>query len=515
MRLSDLKVGVRIGLGFAAVLLMSGLLGLLSISRLGLIQANVSDLAGDWMPSIRAISQIEDKVQDIRRLELRMCIIETVAEVQSVMETIKSMREKDLRQMETHYISLISSPDEESAWQTAKAKVDAYLAVQDRLIEQRKAGNRAEYQALVVGDSLKSVAEASEALAKVAKINEDGAARSYADAKNTYESVRLTLVALLILQLVAGALVALFLTRNTVDPLQRMVRVAEQVAGGDLGVEVDTSRHDEFGRLAKALEEMRGALNRSIGAVRSSAESIAMSSSEVAAGSSDLSARTEQMASSLEETSATMQTLSETVRQNADATRQASGLARDASQVAEQGGAVVGRVVGTMEEINTSSRKISDIIGVIDGIAFQTNILALNAAVEAARAGEQGRGFAVVASEVRSLAQRSAEAAREIKALIGTSVDKVDAGTRLVAEAGQTMQELVQAVQRVSHIIEDISRATQEQSISLTEVGQAVNRLDEVTQQNAALVEESSAAAESLKDQAAQLSAAVSGFRTA
>ncbi|MBB2485088.1 MCP four helix bundle domain-containing protein [Mitsuaria sp. WAJ17] len=515
MRLSDMKVGMRIGLGFAAVLLMSGLLGLLSISRLGLIQASVSDLASNWMPSIKAISEIDDKVQSIRRLELRMCLLETVSEVQSVMETIKSTREKDLPKLISVYVPLIASPEEEAAWNAAKAKIDAYLAVQDRLIEQRKAGNRAEYQATVVGDSLKTVDEASSALAKVVSINEGGAAASYAEAKSTYDSVRLTLMVLLALQLVAGGLVAMFLTRNTVDPLQRMVSVAERVAGGDLGVDVDTSRRDEFGRLALALEDMRQSLNRSIGTVRSSAESIALSSSEVAAGSSDLSARTEQMASSLEETSATMQTLSETVRQNADATRQATGLARDASQVAEQGGAVVGRVVGTMEEINTSSRKISDIIGVIDGIAFQTNILALNAAVEAARAGEQGRGFAVVAGEVRSLAQRSAEAAREIKSLIGTSVDKVDAGTRLVAEAGQTMQELVQAVQRVSHIIEDISRATQEQSVSLSEVGQAVNRLDEVTQQNAALVEQSSAAAESLRDQAAQLSAAVSGFKTA
>ncbi len=515
MRLSDMKVGMRIGLGFAAVLLMSGLLGLLAISRLGLIQANVSDFATNWMPSIKAIGAIEDKVQEIRRLEMRMCIVETVAEVQSVMESIKSQRDKDFKQLEGTYISMISSPEEEAAWKEAKTRIDAYLATQDRLIEQRKAGNRAEYQATVVGDSLKTMLEASAALARVVKINEDGAAASYAEAKGTYDSVRLTLMVLLVLQLGAGGLVAWFLTRNTVDPLQRMVGVAERVAGGDLGVTVDTSRRDEFGRLASALEDMRSALNRSIGAVRTSAESIAMSSNEVAAGSSDLSARTEQMASSLEETSATMQTLGETVRQNADATRQASSLARDASQVAEQGGEVVGRVVGTMEEINTSSRKISDIIGVIDGIAFQTNILALNAAVEAARAGEQGRGFAVVASEVRSLAQRSAEAAREIKALIGTSVDKVDAGTRLVAEAGQTMHELVQAVQRVSHIIEDVSRATQEQSISLSEVGQAVNRLDEVTQQNAALVEQSSAAAESLRDQASNLSAAVAGFKTA
>ncbi|HLO93549.1 MAG TPA: methyl-accepting chemotaxis protein [Burkholderiaceae bacterium] len=510
-----MKVGMRIGLGFSAVLMMSALLGLLSISRLGLIQSNVNDLATNWMPSIKALSEIDELTQELRRLELRVCLLENVADVQTGMESMKALREKRLPERIQAYLPLISSPEEEAAWNATKGRLDAYLAVQDRLLEQRKAGNRAEYQGLAVGESFHAMNEVSTALTKVSKINEDGAASSYTEAKSTYSTVRITLIVLLVLQLVAGALVAAFLTRNTVDPLQRMVSVAERVAGGDLGVDVDTSRRDEFGRLATALEDMRQSLNRSIGTVRISAESIAMSSSEVAAGSSDLSARTEQMASSLEETSATMQTLSETVRQNADATRQASSLAREASTVAEQGGEVVGRVVGTMEEINTSSRRISDIIGVIDGIAFQTNILALNAAVEAARAGEQGRGFAVVASEVRSLAQRSAEAAREIKALIGTSVDKVDAGTRLVAEAGQTMQELVQAVQRVSHIIEDISRATQEQSTSLSEVGQAVTRLDEVTQQNAALVEESSAAAESLRDQAANLSAAVSGFRTA
>ncbi len=510
-----MKVGMRIGLAFAAVLLMSGLLGLLSISRLGLIQASAGDLATNWMPSIKAISEIDGELQQLRRLELRICILESVAEVQAAMESMKELRDKRLPERIKVYLPLIASPEEEAAWNAAKGRIDAYLAVQDRLVEQRKAGNRAEYQGIATGDSFRAMGESSAALAKVIKINEDGAAASYAEAKSTYSSVRITLVVLLVLQLAAGVVIGAFLTRNTVDPLQRMVSVAERVAGGDLAVAVDTSRRDEFGSLAGALEDMRQALNRSIGAVRTSAESIAMSSSEVAAGSSDLSARTEQMASSLEETSATMQTLNETVRQNADATRQASSLARNASQIAEQGGEVVGRVVGTMEEINTSSRKISDIISVIDGIAFQTNILALNAAVEAARAGEQGRGFAVVASEVRSLAQRSAGAAREIKALIGSSVDKVDVGTRLVAEAGQTMQELVQAVQRVSHIIEDISRATQEQSTSISEVGQAVTRLDEVTQQNAALVEESSAAAESLRDQAGNLSAAVAGFKTA
>ena len=285
-------------------------------------------------------------------------------------------------------------------------------------------------------------------------------------------------------------------------PLADLTRAVTTVAQGDLTRSFATDRADEIGLLIGEVEGMRKQFQSIMVNVRSATDSINTASSEIASGNQDLSARTEQAASNLEETAASMEELTSTVRNSADAARQANQLAATASEIAVRGGQVVGEVVTTMEAINHSSKKISDIIGVIDGIAFQTNILALNAAVEAARAGEQGRGFAVVAGEVRNLAQRSAEAAKEIKGLIGTSVDKVEAGSRLVADAGQTMSEIVGSVQRVSDIIGEITAAAGEQSDGIGQVNVAVNQLDQMTQQNAALVEESAAAAESLKDQA-------------
>jgi methyl-accepting chemotaxis protein len=296
-------------------------------------------------------------------------------------------------------------------------------------------------------------------------------------------------------------------------PLNEAQCVAEAITQGDLTQRVVVTGKDELATLMQALGGMQSSLVRIVGEVRSSTDSISTASAEIASGNQDLSSRTEQAASNLEETAASMEQLTSTVRQSADSARQANQLAASASEIATRGGQVVGQVVTTMEEINHSSKKISDIIGVIDGIAFQTNILALNAAVEAARAGEQGRGFAVVAGEVRNLAQRSAEAAKEIKGLIGSSVDRVETGSRLVAEAGQTMNEIVGSVQRVSDIIGEITAASGEQSDGIGQVNVAVNQLDQMTQQNAALVEESAAAAESLKDQASRLAQVVQVFR--
>ncbi|WP_395699119.1 methyl-accepting chemotaxis protein [Aquabacterium sp.] len=305
----------------------------------------------------------------------------------------------------------------------------------------------------------------------------------------------------------------IFLVRAIRGPLNELSRAAERIGHGDLTVEVDTTRHDELGESMRALAGMRDALRQIVGQVRESTDSIQTASAEVAAGNADLSQRTEQSAANLQQTAGSISQLSATVRQSADAAQQANQLASSAASVAQRGGQVVSQVVSTMDEINTSSKKIADIIGVIDGIAFQTNILALNAAVEAARAGEQGRGFAVVAGEVRSLAQRSAEAAKEIKSLIGNSVDKVEAGSRLVQDAGSTMGEIVASVQRVSDIIGEISATSTEQSQGIAQVSGAVSQLDQMTQQNAALVEESAAAAESLRDQAARLAGVVSTFQ--
>ena len=309
---------------------------------------------------------------------------------------------------------------------------------------------------------------------------------------------------------VAGAAVYV---RVSLRRLQDAAQAAERVAEGDLSRPIEPRGNDELTQVAQALLKMQHSLSRIVGSVRGNAESVATASSQIAQGNLDLSQRTEEQASALEETASSMEELSTTVRQNADNARQANQLVQGASTVAERGGEVVGQAVSTMQGINERAQKMADIIGVIDGIAFQTNILALNAAVEAARAGEQGRGFAVVAGEVRNLAQRSAQAAKEIKLLITDSIDSVEQGATLVNRAGETMQEVVQSIRRVSDIIGEISSASSEQSAGVAQVSQAVTQMDQATQQNAALVEESAAAADSLKRQAQELVQAVAFFR--
>ncbi|WP_279758005.1 methyl-accepting chemotaxis protein [Mitsuaria sp. GD03876] len=310
-----------------------------------------------------------------------------------------------------------------------------------------------------------------------------------------------------------GLVTAWLLSRAIVQPMAQAVRVAEAVAGGDLRSDIRIDSRDETGQLLGALKRMNDSLTGIVGQVRMSSDSIATGTGEIATGNADLSQRTEQQAANLEETAASMEQLTATVKQNAETARTATQLAQTASTVAAEGGQAVQEVVAVMRQIDESSRRITDIIGTIDGIAFQTNILALNAAVEAARAGEQGRGFAVVASEVRALAQRSAAAAKEIKTLIGDSGAKVETGSRLAGSAGETMGQIVDQVKRVSDLISEISAASAEQSQGIDQIGDAISQLDQVTQQNAALVEESAAAAESLKQQAAQLNQAVAVFR--
>ena len=305
----------------------------------------------------------------------------------------------------------------------------------------------------------------------------------------------------------------LFSVRSITQSLEQARALAERIAAGDLSHAVQSRQRDEIGSLVAAMGRMQDALRTLVGQVQQAAGSIATASDEIALGNQDLSQRTEQTAASLQQTASSMELLTGTVQHSAESSRQASGLAANAAEVAVRGGAVVAQVVQTMGEISDSSRRIGDITGVIDSIAFQTNILALNAAVEAARAGEQGRGFAVVASEVRSLAQRSADAAKEIKALIGASVERVEGGSRLVAQAGETMTEIVASVRRVSDIVAEITSAAAEQAGSIGQVGQSVSHLDQMTQQNAALVEESAAASQSLRDQAGRLTEAVSRFK--
>ncbi|WP_426343652.1 methyl-accepting chemotaxis protein [Pseudoduganella sp. R-32] len=334
-----------------------------------------------------------------------------------------------------------------------------------------------------------------------------------AAASTAFERAQRLAQALQAMSVIAAVACLLFAYRYIRSGLQQAIDTAECIAGGDLSRDIDSSRSDEIGQLLQAMEHINKGLAEMIGNIRNSTDQMTVATGEIAKGNADLSARTETQASSLEETASAMENLTDTVQQNASNAQQANHLAADAAQVAEQGGDVVSQVVATMGAIKDSSARISDIIGVIDGIAFQTNILALNAAVEAARAGEQGRGFAVVASEVRNLAQRSAAAAREIKELIGTSVSRVEEGGRLVDAAGDTMQRIVASVHKVAGIMGEITSASQQQGSGIGEVNQAIGQMDAMTQQNAALVEQAAAAAESLQEQAQALAHAVSIFR--
>ncbi|MET0518467.1 MAG: methyl-accepting chemotaxis protein [Burkholderiaceae bacterium] len=391
------------------------------------------------------------------------------------------------------------------------AKRKQYQGLRDAVGKKKSAGEN------VVGDIVGELIPAMEAYLETINNYADFTRSSLQKAKEEAQvearTARRLVIGLLGAATVLGVVVALLITRSVTAPLSQARRQTQQIAEGDLTGALQVEGRDELAALSRDLAEMQDKLSGTIAGVRHAAEQVRLASSEIATGNQDLSNRTEQAASSLEQTGAAMQQLSEGVRSNAEAARQADGLAQAASGVAGRGGALVQQVVQTMAEIQQSSHKIGDIIGVIDGIAFQTNILALNAAVEAARAGEQGRGFAVVASEVRALAQRSAQAAREIKTLISASSERVEGGSRLVDDTGSTMREVVESVQRVTQIIGEISGSSASQALTLGEIGQAVRQLDQMTQQNASLVEQSAAAAESLREQASELVQTVASFR--
>jgi methyl-accepting chemotaxis protein len=410
---------------------------------------------------------------------------------------------------------LMNTPDEKALFDEIGQIRKGYITHRDAVFTLKKAGDADGARKMLDDNYLPASVKYQDALQRMATLQQkqiDDAAAAVQDANRT---ARIALIVFAIASLVIGGVLSTWLVRGITRPIQRAVDAANRIANLDLTETIRWHDRDETGRLLKALDSMQRSLQGLVSQVRTSTDSISTASSEIADGNMDLSSRTEEAASSLQQTAASIEQMNGTVQQSAQSARTASDLATVAADVAMRGGDVVARVVTTMQEINGSSRKIADIIGVIDGIAFQTNILALNAAVEAARAGEQGRGFAVVASEVRSLAQRSAAAAKEIKGLIGASVDKVELGTQLVADAGNTMNEVVNSAKRVSAIIAEITNAANEQSQGIGQVNTAVAQLDQVTQQNAALVEESAAAAESLKVQAQQLSETVQRFRIA
>jgi methyl-accepting chemotaxis protein len=382
-----------------------------------------------------------------------------------------------------------------------------------QLVEQERIGDHARSVAMLFGPYATSLAPVGDALHAMVEWKVSGAKQNADETEQAFHENLVLVVSLTAASVLLAVAMGVVIARSIARPLTASIGIADAVARGDLSANIEPAGFDEVARLQQALHRMVLGLRKVVTTVRVGVDSVAVSSSQIASGNQDLSQRTEQQASNLQETAASMEQLSSTVKQNTEAARQANSLAAAASEVAGRGGRAVGQVVETMGQIQASSRKIAEIIGVIDGIAFQTNILALNAAVEAARAGEQGRGFAVVAGEVRNLAQRSAQAAREIKTLIADSVDKVESGSRQVTEAGETMNDLVLQVRRVTDLLGEIASATLEQNSGIGLVNNAVNQLDQMTQQNAALVEQSAAAAANLREQASQLAQAVAIFK--
>ena len=512
MRIQDLRIGTRIW--FAVGTFIVALLALIAFAAWRSAQAQAL--------SDEALALSETKIRTASRWAgltegaVSRAQAGAISSDPSVRVAFKEINDKAIAQITELQKQLKEMPQTDAETQQM-AKIAAerkiVLDTSAEITKKKEAGDHDSARALAMGGFAQAVETYMQSLRGFVTLQEQ-AAQATRERLSAERRKTATVAAGVVGLIILGALFGTFALVGSIRrPLGEAIALADSIAGGDLSPRPAVNRGDEMGDLMRALQTMTAALGRVVQQVHTASDSIRTASTEIASGNQDLSARTEQTASSLQQTASSMEQLTGTVKQSADSARQANQLASSAAEVAARGGSVVSQVVTTMDEINASSKKISDIIGVIDGIAFQTNILALNAAVEAARAGEQGRGFAVVASEVRSLAQRSADAAKEIKALIGASVDRVEAGSRLVADAGKTMSEIVGSVQRVSDIIGEITAASSEQSDGIGQINTAVTQLDQMTQQNSALVEESAAAAESLKDQAARLAQAVGTFR--
>ncbi|RUP26779.1 MAG: HAMP domain-containing protein [Curvibacter sp.] len=514
MGFNNWRIGYKLGAAFFVLVLSTLLLGAVALTQLSHINANTQEIAGNWLPSIESLGDMRIALNRMRRAEGRMASASSPHDLEVQTKNASELKALFLKH-ESRYATMVTPGRETELFNQYKAQRDAFWATQTRLSNFANAGNMAATVQYFEGESETAFLAMIEAVDKLAQLNGEGARSASTDAEASFSASRTLLIAVLVFVVVAASVLGWVITRLITAPLAEAVEAAKQISSGNLAFVIQAKGRDEVGDLLHALEDMRDSLSRVVSGVRRGADGVATASMEIAQGNNDLSARTEQQASALEETAASMEELGSTVRQNADNARAANQLAMNASTVATQGGEVVAEVVDTMKGINESSRKISDIIGVIDGIAFQTNILALNAAVEAARAGEQGRGFAVVAGEVRSLAQRSAEAAKEIKSLINASVERVEQGTALVDRAGTTMSEVVGSIRRVTDIMGEISAASSEQSAGVSQVSEAVTQMDQATQQNAALVEQSAAAAGALTNQAQELVRAVAVFKLA
>ena len=511
--INNLTIRMRLAAGFGLVLFLLACVIGLGIKDIGEIEQRLDDIVNDNNAKVRLVNKMSEAVHIVSSSMRTVALLHDADAIAGEQKKLQAARAV----YDASFATLQKYP-------ASAAGKEIRVAILEAMTNARKLNNEVidlalqnkdeEAIALLLTRAGPATAVWQGHLDRNLDLQEANTKNSHAMAQKAYTDTRNILLGLGTFALLVGVAVAVATIRSILRPLNEAIRLAEAVAQGDLTRTVNAERKDETGKLLQALQHMNTSLVRIVTEVRSGSDEISTGSQEIASGNMDLSARTEHQASSLEKTASSMEELTATVSQNAQNARQANSLSAAASGVAMKGGDVISEVVTTMEEINASSRKIVDIISVIDAIAFQTNILALNAAVEAARAGEQGKGFAVVATEVRSLAQRSAAAAKEIKALIDASVEKVDKGSKLVANAGVTMQEIVASVQRVTSIMAEIQSASDEQSIGISEVNQAIVQMDQVTQQNAALVEQAAAASSAMREQAAGLAKVVSIFKT-
>jgi methyl-accepting chemotaxis protein len=509
----DMRLGRKMLTMAAAMLALYAAISTIAVVQTNRLAGATHEVTHNWMPSVQTLLTLARLTAEHRILENRALLLAgdapqrgtTYQQLEAVAARIASTQ--------SSYERLISSPDERRLYDGYRASWVDYQRISVEVRGLNESGKAEQSIAALLGPSLKSFVDLNGALDRVVTINEQGAAAEAKRADALGDSTQTMIAGLALTALAVGLGLALWISRLVTRPLVELIAIARSLADGDFTVTLPRPSKDETGQLVAAMEAMRSGLARVIGDVRSSAAAVATASGQIASGTQDLSARTEQQAASIEQTAAAMDELAGTVQSSAEVASRADARSGSAAEVAQRGGEAVSQVMHAMNGIADGSRRITDIIAVIDGIAFQTNILALNAAVEAARAGEQGRGFAVVAAEVRTLAQRSSDAAREIKQLIGASTTQVAAGNRAAAEAGRIAEDVVQAIREVRSLVADIAASAGQQAQGVGQVNQAVADIDASTQQNAALVEQNSAAAGSLREQAATLARSVESFR--